>query len=67
CGMDFVIASHDLNFLSEVSDRLLLLKKGRKVAEGPVGEVISEENLAALFEKAQPRIVTGTGRKKIVY
>ncbi|NDG85673.1 MAG: ABC transporter ATP-binding protein [Proteobacteria bacterium] len=67
CGMDFVIASHDLNFLSEVSDRLLLLKKGRKIAEGPVGEVISEENLAELFQRARPRIVTESGRKKIVY
>jgi iron complex transport system ATP-binding protein len=67
CGMVFVIASHDLNFLSEVSDQLVLMKKGRRIARGTVDQVLTEENLQTLFERAHPRIVDGIGPKKIVY
>jgi iron complex transport system ATP-binding protein len=69
CGMSFLIASHDLNFLSEISDQLLFLKKGKKVALGPVDSVIRPENLKALFDQAAPEVVfrPGSGKRKIVY
>jgi iron complex transport system ATP-binding protein len=67
-GMAFVIASHDLNFLSEVSDQLLFLKKGRAVAQGPADQVLQDANLRVLFERAVPQVVVaGSGKKKIVY
>ncbi len=67
-GMAFVIASHDLNFLSEVSDQLLFLKKGRAVAQGPAEEVLQDRNLKILFERAVPQVVeAASGKKKIVY
>ena len=69
CGMSFLIASHDLNFLSEISDQLLFLKKGKKVALGPIDSVLSPQNLKILFEQAAPEVVeqARTGKKKILY
>lgn len=67
--MTFLIASHDLNFLSEVSDRMVMLKQGRMLAEGGVEEVLTETNLKELFNRASPRVVASpeSGKRKILY
>ncbi len=69
CGMTFMISSHDLNFLSEVSDHLVFLKKGRMICGGPVESVMNEGNLRELFTRAVPHVVTSpeSGRRKILY
>ncbi len=69
CGMTFLISSHDLNFLSEVSDQMVFLKKGNIIAGGPVDSVMNESNLRELFCQVAPHVVTSpeSGRRKILY
>jgi iron complex transport system ATP-binding protein len=69
CGMTFLISSHDLNFLSEISDQLVFLKEGRIIAGGPVDSVLNESNLRELFTKVAPHVVTSpeSGKRKILY
>jgi iron complex transport system ATP-binding protein len=67
--MTFLIASHDLNFLSEVSGRMLMLKQGRVLASGGVDEVLTEPNLKDLFNRVSPHVVASpeSGKRKILY
>ncbi|NDF14286.1 ABC transporter ATP-binding protein [bacterium] len=67
--MTFLIASHDLNFLSEVSDRMLMLRQGRVLAQGGVDEVLTEANLRELFQRISPHVVASpeSGKRKILY
>ena len=69
CGMTFVIASHDLNFLSEISDQLLFLKSGTIVAQGPAETVLVDSNLKLLFSRVHVQVVVSTesGKRKILY
>ena len=69
CGMTFLVASHDLNFLTEISDQLLFVKSGRIVTQGSVDEVLSESRLRELFTRALPQVVKSpvSGRRKILY
>jgi iron complex transport system ATP-binding protein len=67
--MTFLIASHDLNFLSEVSDRMLMLRQGRVLAQGGVDEVLTEANLRELFQNISPHVVASpeSGKRKVLY
>jgi iron complex transport system ATP-binding protein len=47
---------HDLTIAGQYADRLVLLDRGRVVAEGPPDEVLTEERLARLFG-AEVRVV----------
>jgi iron complex transport system ATP-binding protein len=49
CGLSVVLVLHDLNLAAHVCDRLLLLHKGRKIAEGAVGDVLTRENIYQVF------------------
>ena len=40
-----IIASHDLEFLLETCQRVLLLDCGRIVADGPILEILADETL----------------------
>jgi iron complex transport system ATP-binding protein len=69
CGMTFLISSHDLNFLSEISDQMVFLKQGRIIAGGPVDSVMNEANLRELFNRVSPHVVKSpeSGKRKILY
>ncbi|MCE9679337.1 ABC transporter ATP-binding protein [Shewanella sp. AS1] len=47
--MTVVISIHDLNLASALCDQLLLLNKGKKVAQGSPGEVLTETQLSQVF------------------
>jgi len=49
-GYTCVMITHDLNAASRLSDRILILKSGRRAAEGSVDEVLQEEKLEEIFE-----------------
>ncbi len=51
-GRTVLIATHDLNFASLVSDRVLALKEGRILAAGPPARLLRPELLAELFGAA---------------
>ncbi|HYA54956.1 MAG TPA: ABC transporter ATP-binding protein, partial [Thermoplasmata archaeon] len=42
-GVTVVAALHDLNLAARFSDRIVVLSRGRRVADGPPSEVLSEE------------------------
>lgn len=48
-GTTILLVSHDLNLAAEISDRLLLLSRGRVVRLGDPAEVLEEEGLEAVY------------------
>lgn len=52
-----IIAIHDLNMAARYSDKIMMMKKGRIVARGQPDEVMTAENLEAVYGiKANVRI-----------
>lgn len=49
-GLTLVFATHDLNLASLLARRILGLRAGRVVANGPPGEILTPETLMELFE-----------------
>lgn len=50
CDSSAVIITHDLNLASEFADEVLLLKRGKVVAKGEPKDVLTAENLQAVFD-----------------
>jgi iron complex transport system ATP-binding protein len=48
-GVTVVAALHDLNLAARFADRIVVLSRGRRVADGTPSEVISEELLARVW------------------
>ncbi|MDD2464251.1 MAG: ABC transporter ATP-binding protein [Desulfobulbus sp.] len=48
-GLQVVAVMHDLNLASFFCDRLIFLKKGEIVCQGPTEEVLTPENIAAVY------------------
>lgn len=48
-GVTVVAALHDLNLAAKFSDRIVVLSRGRRVADGSPSEVLSEELLARVW------------------
>ena len=46
-GLTLVAAMHDLTLAAQYADRVLLLSRGRIVADGTPGEVLTEDALAS--------------------
>ncbi len=68
-GRGFIIASHDLNFLSEVSDEFLFLKQGAFLGKGSVQEMLTPAKLDELYPALALQVVISpeTGKWKILY
>jgi iron complex transport system ATP-binding protein len=68
-GMGLIMASHDLNLLSELADELWLMKDGRMTADGPVEAVLTSENLSTLYPERTVHVVRSpdSGKKKVIY
>jgi iron complex transport system ATP-binding protein len=49
-GISAIVVTHELNLAAEFASRALLLKAGEMLACGSPREVLSEENLCALFD-----------------
>ena len=45
-----IMVLHDLNHAAHFSDRLIAVKKGNIVADGPVAEIFTEPVLSDLYE-----------------
>jgi iron complex transport system ATP-binding protein len=62
-GRTIVCVLHDLNLASRYADHLVAMRDGQIVAEGPPVEVVTEENVEAVFglaTKVIPDPVSGT-------
>ena len=68
-GLTVLIASHDLNFLTESADELLFLKSGKEVARGSVTEALTVGTLEVLYPELALHVVVSpeTGRFKVLY
>jgi len=68
-GFGILVVSHDLNLATEWSDSVLLLKDGKKLAQGPLREVLTQENIGQLYPDAD--LVMGknpkTGAPKVFF
>ena len=49
-GLGVVLATHDLNFASLLAHRVVALRQGRVVGEGPPGDLLQPEKLAEVFD-----------------
>lgn len=61
-GLTVAAVLHDLNLASQYADRLLLLRAGRRAAEGTPEEVLTPETIGSLYGIAPPLRV---GREEI--
>jgi iron complex transport system ATP-binding protein len=68
-GLTVIVASHDLNFLTEGADELLFLKAGKKVAGGSVVDSLNVGTLEVLYPELALHVVVSpeTGRFKVLY
>jgi len=48
-GLQVVTVMHDLNLASFFCDQLIFLKKGKIICQGPTEEVLTPENIAAVY------------------
>ena len=44
-----VVSTHDLNLAASVCDRLILLKQGRVLAQGPTQEILTGDRIRQLY------------------
>jgi iron complex transport system ATP-binding protein len=64
-GLTVVAAMHDLTLAAQYGDRLVLIDRGRVLAEGDAREVLTEERIASLYG-ATVRVVHGDGAPAVV-
>ena len=44
-GVTIMLVSHDLNFIRSITKKITVLNFGRKISEGPTGQVLSEKRV----------------------
>lgn len=49
-GVTMVLATHDLNLAASLCDRLILMRDGRVVAQGPTGEVLTAAAIRRIYD-----------------
>jgi iron complex transport system ATP-binding protein len=65
-GMTIVAATHDLNRMVAASDRVLALREGRAVFDGPADRVIDADRLVAIYDTSFTLIPNGPGSPPLV-
>ena len=68
-GSTILSTIHDINLAALYCERLVFLKKGRVVLDGPAREIFTEKNLAEIYEtsiKVSPHPLTGAPQAHIV-
>ncbi|MDA6131458.1 iron ABC transporter ATP-binding protein, partial [Escherichia coli] len=53
-GKTVVIVLHDINFASVYSDRIVALKNGRLMKNGPTSEIINSDVLREIYDMDIP-------------
>lgn len=68
-GFSILLVAHDLNLASEWASHCLLMKKGEKLASGPIGEVLTADRIHALYPDSSLVVGTNpvTGTPKIFF
>jgi iron complex transport system ATP-binding protein len=73
-GLSVVAVLHDLNLAAQYAARLLMMKDGRRFAEGSPTEVVTESNVAAVYgsrvkvtvhpEEGSPHVILLSGERR---
>lgn len=61
-----VVVLHDINVAAQFADDVIAMRDGRVVHHGPVAEVVTAENLSALYE-TPARVVEVEGRRVVLW
>lgn len=61
-NISLIITSHDINWLSQLADSLLLLQNGQPVAQGQTDKTLNAENLQKAFGVPFAQTTTDNGR-----
>ena len=64
-GLTLVAAMHDLTLAAQYADRMILLDRGRVIADGSPGDVLTEERLSVHYE-ASVRVLELDGRMAVL-
>ena len=62
-GRGVVLISHDLNLPAALGGRVIALRGGRIVADGPAEEILQPERLAEIYETTFESATTADGRR----
>ena len=65
-GTTVLLVTHEIDLAGELADRVLLLRAGRTLAQGPAAEVLTQENLRRAFSVESRVEVDSTGRRRLV-
>lgn len=65
-GLGVLVITHQLNLAARFADRLILLNRGRTVAEGRPSEVLREEVVSAVFDWPVAVTPWGDGAPQVV-
>lgn len=65
-GLTVVVVLHDINVAAQFADDVIAMRDGRVVHHGPVAEVVTAENLSALYE-TPARVVDVEGRRVVLW
>jgi branched-chain amino acid transport system permease protein len=58
-GLTVLIIDHDMSLVEQVADRITVLNFGRRIADGPPAEVLSNrEVMTAYLGNAKPHVAT---------
>jgi len=63
-----ILVSHNINLASEYCDRIIMLKKGKVIADGAPEKIVTPENIESLYN-AKMKIVANpvTGKPNLIY
>jgi iron complex transport system ATP-binding protein len=65
-GLTLLVTTHDLQFAWQVCDRVVLLQRGRVLADGPTDETLTPEHLNALYGVRVDRMTHPDGTVSLV-
>lgn len=65
-GTTVLLVTHEIDLAGELADRVLLLRAGRTLAQGPPDDVLTQENLRLAFSVESRVEVDSAGRRRLV-
>jgi ABC-type cobalamin/Fe3+-siderophores transport system ATPase subunit len=65
-GTTVLLVTHEMDLAAELADRVLLLRDGRALAEGPPDAALSPENVRKTFSVESRLEVDSSGRRRVI-
>ncbi len=66
-GVTMAISTHDLNLAAAICRRLVMIRRGRVLASGPIADVLTPENIRALYDvDADVHVHAASGHMTVV-